>query len=267
MNENAANEVGEADHDHAWCAYCGRSGGVIHKVYHVIGRRSKKLARFEFAHPQRWCCRDYVIHDRHHEYVASVSHNGYVIELCGFAVNTCEGCLEKYKSEYSFSAMLIAILIALCLGCGYLSLVKLAKDDAYESLVGAFALIGVCCAVGICFLIHYMGRNIRRWRTVAASHSLIRSLLAEGFSFRRCFDECYPRDSTPCSEVEDGFKVEDIKHDYSSLFEQTLPRLMREDLDTKDWSHECLIKYPRSYGRESFDRIDHVEYEWLGVLR
>ena len=78
-------------------------------------------------------------------------------------------------------------------------------------------------------------------------------------------DECGSR--WPCSEVDDGFKVDDFKCDYYSLVERVDPRLMREGLDTKDWSHDYLIQYPRSYQRDSFDQVDHVEYEWLGVLQ
>ena len=262
VNENAVSAVAVANQDHARCAYCGRSGCVIHKIYHSVGRRSKVGFLGE--------ARDCVIHDQHREYVAFVRHRGYDVELCGFAVNTCEKCLDKYQSGLALSALLIMVLIAFSVPCGYFCLLKFARHVSYEVLIGAFVLIGVCCAVGICFLINRICRYIRWWRGVAVSHPRSLELLAEGFRIGKGADyyfnnECGSR--WPCSEVDDGFNVDDFKCDYYSLVERVWPRLMREGLDTKDWSHDYLIKYPRSYQGDSFDQVDHVEYEWLGVLQ
>lgn len=262
VNENAVSAAAVANQDHARCAYCGRSGCVIHKIYHSVGRRSKVGFLGE--------ARDCVIHDQHREYVAFVRHCGYDVELCGFAVNTCEKCLDKYQLGLVFRALLIMVLIAFSGACVFLVLIAFSVACAYVVRIGAFVLIGVCCAVGICFLINHISRYIRWWRGVAVSHSRIRGLLAEGFRIGKGADyyfnnECGSR--WPCSEVDDGFKVDDFKCDYYSLVERVWPRLMREGLDTKDWSHDYLIKYPRSYQGDSFDQVDHVEYEWLGVLQ
>ena len=154
----------------------------------------------------------------------------YNIDRCGLAVHTCDKCLWNHRLRYLAYRMLITVgfagFIALAPVFG-LALVDRSGPVILVGVIAIFCIDAIFIKLFLEIMRFKLNDFFHPWRTLADRHPAVAELLGKGYEF-----------------------------------DEDLPRLVREGLDTE--------KRLRTLERPAFKyrtNIEHETYCWMGALQ